>query len=293
MEDETTMSQVSGRVVEVREMCVHDGPGVRTTVFLQGCPLRCAWCQNPEATGTRPVLLVSTAACRHCGTCVRHCPHGCDPKACDACGACTRVCPEGCRRLCGGTMTASELASRLLRQADFLQARGGVTFSGGEPMMQPEFVLAVSRLVKPLHLAIETCGHAAPDVYRKVIAAMDYVHQDVKLMDDGQHRRLTGQGNALILENVRWLLAEGGRPCVIRVPLIPAVSDTHDNLAAIAALCADSRWLQRVELLPYNFAAGAKYRLLGLDYRPPFDESAPCRPDVSVFAEAGVPCQVM
>lgn len=190
-------------------------------------------------------------------------------------------------------MTAQELADRLLRQADFLRERGGVTFSGGEPMMQPEFVLAVSRLVRPLHLAIETCGHAAPNVYRKVIAAMDYVHQDVKLMDGDQHRRFTGQDNALILENVRWLLAEGGRPVVIRVPLIPGVTDTRGNLAAIAALCAGSRWLRRVELLPYNFAAGAKYRLLGRDYHPPFDESAPCRPDMSVFSEVGVPCHVM
>lgn len=292
------MKASNGRVVEVREMCVHDGAGVRTTVFLQGCPLRCSWCQNPEALGTQPVLLVSSQACSHCGSCERHCPSHCAQRLgvtpdCSACGICTKVCPQGCRRLCGTTMSAEELSARLNRQRDFLLSRGGVTFSGGEPLMQADFVLEVTRRIRPLHVAIETCGHAAASVYRQVIGKMDFVFQDVKLMDADLHRLHTGCDNVLIQENVRWLLAEGGKPCIVRVPLIPGVTDTRENLAAVAQLCAGSPWLERVELLPYNFAAGAKYRLLGIDFKPTFEATAPCHPDVSVFAARGVPCQVM
>lgn len=282
-----------GLVFEIREFCVHDGPGVRTTVFLKGCPLRCVWCQNPEGQEFRPQVLVSKASCVHCGTCVKYCPQQGEMSRCTACGRCTQVCPEGCRRLCGEWLTAAELAERVGRGRDFLQAGGGVTFSGGEPLMQGAWVLEAARLLKPLHVALETCGQAEPALYRHVVAEMDWVFQDLKLMNEEEHRRYTGCGNGMILENARWLLWESGRPCVIRVPLIPGVTDTVANLRAVAAFVSKAPNLQEVQLLPYNFAAGAKYALVGKEYAPPFDEQAPCCPDTSVFSEAGVRCQVM
>ena len=255
-----------GVVFEVREFCVHDGPGVRTTVFLKGCPLRCAWCQNPEGQSFEPQLLVSGKDCIHCGACWRTCPQG--GKNCVACGACVHVCPQGCRRLCGTRMTAAELAVRVMKDADFLrQSCGGVTFSGGEPLAQPDFVYEAIERMRPLHAAIETSGFSPNDIYRQVIEAVDLVYQDVKIADGEAHRRWTGVDNRVILENVAWLKASG-KPFVIRIPLIPGVTDTTDNFAAIAELLKGSVNLREVQLLPYNFAAGAKYALVGREYRP-------------------------
>lgn len=282
-----------GLVFEVREYCVHDGPGVRTTVFLMGCPLRCAWCQNPEGQELRPVLLYSASRCTHCGVCKKVCPRGCVSEACTACGACSHVCPEGCRRLCGTWYEAKELADLLNRHGAFLRENGGVTFSGGDPLVQGEYVLEVAQLLQPMHVCLETCGHGSEELYRRVVSGMDLIYQDLKLMDSDVHLKYTGVDNTLILRNVSWLLRESGKPCVIRVPLITGVTDSRDNLRAIAEFVAGSPALEGVQLLPYNYAAGTKYTLLGREYNPPFNPDAPCNPDVSIFRELGVPCAVM
>ncbi len=258
--------EATGVIFEVREFCVHDGPGVRTTVFLKGCPLRCAWCQNPEGQSFEPQLLVTMKECVHCGACQRICPQG--GKQCMACGACTHVCPQGCRRLCGTRMTAADLAARLMKDADFLsQSGGGVTFSGGEPLAQADFVHDVIKRIHPLNVAIETSGFASHDVYQQVIGDVDLVYQDVKLADPEEHRKWTGVDNDLILKNLAWLKASG-KPFVARIPLIPSVTDTVDNFAAIAELLKGSANLREIQLLPYNFAAGAKYALVGREYKP-------------------------
>ena len=283
--------EATGVIFEVREFCVHDGPGVRTTVFLKGCPLRCAWCQNPEGQSFEPQLLVTTKECVHCGACQRVCPQG--GKQCTACGACTHVCPQGCRRLCGTQMTAAELAVRLMKDADFLsQSGGGVTFSGGEPLAQADFVHDVIKWIHPLHVAIETSGFAPHDVYRQIIEDVDLVYQDVKLADPEEHRRWTGVDNNLILRNLAWLKVSG-KPFVARIPLIPGVTDTSDNFAAIAELLKGSANLREIQLLPYNFAAGAKYALVGREYNPPFNEKTPVNTDLTVFKQASLPCRVM
>ena len=283
--------EATGVIFEVREFCVHDGPGVRTTVFLKGCPLRCAWCQNPEGQTFEPQLLVTIKECVHCGACQRVCPQG--GKQCTACGKCTHVCPQGCRRLCGTRMTAAELAVRLMKDADFLsQSGGGVTFSGGEPLAQADFVHDVIKRIHPLHVAIETSGFAPHDVYRQVIEDVDLVYQDVKLADSEKHRKWTGVDNDLILKNLAWLKASG-KPFVTRIPLIPSVTDTADNFAAIAELLKRSANLREIQLLPYNFAAGAKYALVGREYNPPFNEKTPVNTDLTVFKQALLPCRVM
>ena len=286
MEQET-----SGIVFEVREFCVHDGPGVRTTVFMKGCPLRCAWCQNPEGQSFEPQLLVTTKECVHCGACLRVCPHG--GKACTACGACAHVCPQGCRRLCGMRMTAAELAARVMKDADFLrQSGGGVTFSGGEPLAQADFIHEAIKRMRPLHVAIETSGFAPHDVYRRIVGAVDLVYQDVKLADPAAHRKWTGLDNDLILRNLAWLKTSG-KAFVARIPLIPGVTDTTENFSGVASLLKGSGNLLEVQLLPYNFAAGAKYALVGREYNPPFNEKTPVNTDLTVFRQASLPCSVM
>lgn len=190
-------------------------------------------------------------------------------------------------------MTAAELAARLLKDADFLsQSGGGVTFSGGEPLAQAEFVHEVIRRIHPLHVAIETSGFAPHDVYRQIIEDVDLVYQDVKLADSEEHRRWTGFDNDLILRNLAWLKASG-KPFVARIPLIPSVTDTAENFAAIAELLKGSVNLREVQLLPYNFAAGAKYALVGREYNPPFNEKTPVNTDMTVFKLAYLPCRVM
>ena len=190
-------------------------------------------------------------------------------------------------------MTAAELSERVMKDADFLsQSGGGVTFSGGEPLAQADFVHEVIKRIRPLHVAIETSGFASHDVYRQVIEDVDLVYQDVKLADSKNHRKWTGVDNDLILENLAWLKMSG-KPFVARIPLIPGVTDTSDNFAAIAELLKGSTNLHEVQLLPYNFAAGAKYALVGREYKPPFNEKTPVNTDLTVFKQALLPCRVM
>jgi len=279
-----------GVIFEVREFCLHDGPGIRTTVFFKGCPLRCAWCQNPEGLSFEPQLLVNAARCDRCGACLRACP---SPDACTACGACVAVCPQGCRRVCGRRVTAEALAAELNAKTAFFQAYGGgITFSGGEPLAQPDFLVELAGRLRPVHLVVETSGYAAPDAYRRAVAEVDLVLQDLKHPDPGQHLRFTGAYPQPIFENLAWLKASG-RPFIARIPLIPGVNDAPETLARFAELLRGPSGLQRVELLPYHLTAGAKYALVGKAYAPPFDERAPLAPDLSVFAARGLSCCVM
>lgn len=220
---------MTGRVFEIREFTLQDGPGPRTTVFLQGCPLRCAWCHNPEG-----------------------------------------------QEFGGGReMTDLEVADEVIKTADFLVGSGGgVTFSGGEPLSQAGFVLAVidrlRRAESRLTYAIETSGFASAEVYREVVAKMDIVLQDVKFPDLEGYRRWTGVDASSIFGNIAWL-KESGVPFVARIPCIPGVNDTREAKDGVARLLAGAPNLLKVELLPYNRLAGAKYAKLGRSYSPGFD----------------------
>jgi pyruvate formate lyase activating enzyme len=282
------MSQ-TGVIFEIREFCLHDGPGIRTTVFFKGCPLRCAWCHNPEGFAPEPQLLVNRAACTGCGACRAVCRHA---DRCVACGACVPVCPQGCRRLCGRRVSAEALAAELRQnEAFFLRYGGGLTFSGGEPLRQAAFLVALAERLRPVHLAVETSGYAPPEAYRRVAGAVDLVIQDLKHPDPAAHRRYTGVEVGTVLENLAWLKASG-RPFVARIPLIPGVNDAPETLERFAELLQGASGLTEVELLPYHLAAGAKYALLGLAYEPPFDPARAAHADPAPFLARGLACRV-
>jgi len=279
-----------GIIFEVREFCLHDGPGIRTTVFFKGCPLHCAWCHNPEGISPQPQLLVNRSSCTRCGACRAACAH---PDRCVACGACVAVCPQGCRRLCGRRVSAGTLAAELLKnEAFFTRYQGGITFSGGEPLAQIDFLEELAERLRPIHLTLETSGYAPQSAYQRAVRSVDLLFQDLKHPDPEQHRRYTGVELSPILANLAWLKASG-HPFIARIPLIPGVNDAPETLRRFAELLEGKSGLTRVELLPYHLTAGAKYALLGLKYVPPFDPSRPLNPDLTAFEARGLPCRVM
>jgi len=248
---------VTGTVFDIKEFAQNDGDGVRTTVFFKGCPLRCIWCHNPEGLSPLPELYVGQNGCENCGLCRRPCSHD----DCKPFGRCLHICPHGLLRVSGREYGARELAEKLKKSADFLEEVGGITLSGGEPLLQWEFALALIRELKPLNIAVETSGYADLDVFKAVISECDLVMIDVKLADREAHKKYTGVYNDKILENLAWL-KKSGKSFLIRVPLIPGITDTDENIAAIAKI-ADGH---PVELLPYNDLAGAKYPSVGKVY---------------------------
>lgn len=268
---------MSGIVFDIKEFAVFDGPGIRTTVFLKGCPLRCQWCHNPEGLSPEPQLMVSQAACIHCGACEDVCEH--DP--CVACGRCVSRCRLGLRKIAGQRMEADALAKKLLRGRALLEeSGGGVTFSGGEPLMQWPFVSEVIDWLDGLHTAVETSGFAPDEVFRAAMDRFDLMMMDIKLTDPAAHRHFTGVDNAPILRHAEWL-RQGDTPFIIRMPLIPGVNDFPEHFEAVASLLEGAKSLIRVELLPYHKTAGAKYGMAGLTYRPEFPTDQPVR----VYAE--------
>lgn len=274
---------MQGTVFDIKEFSVFDGPGVRVTVFLKGCPLRCRWCHNPEGLRVAPQIMVSSA-CKGCGACaVPDCAMSTRGE-CNGCGRCVSLCPEGYRSLSGRRYTAEELASRLMRYQPFFGSDGGVTFSGGEPTAQAGFLFEVMERL-PVHKAIQTCGYCSEAVFRRVLELTDFLFFDIKHTDPEKHRYHTGVDNAQILENLE-LLVRSERPFVARVPLIEGVNDDAENLDATAELLRGARSLLRVELLPYNHAAGAKYKMIGQPY--PYSFRAPERVDTSPFEKRGI-----
>ena len=247
-----------GLVFDVREFTVHDGPGMRTTVFVKGCPLRCTWCHNPEGLEMAPSVMRSSAG----------------------------------ERAVGRSYEAAELAEILSRQASILAMNGGgVTFSGGEPLMQAGFVVEVIDLLPGVHVVLDTSGYAEPAAFLDVASRVDLVLFDIKLIDAEAHRRWTGQDNGPILKNLA-LLEELERPFVARIPLVPGVTDTYDNLSAIASTLALTPTLIEAQLLPYNRAAGGKYAACGMSFQPGFDEDQAPSTDMEPFRRAGIEVRV-
>ena len=286
-------------IFEVREFCLHDGPGVRTTVFFKGCPLRCAWCHNPEGLSPQPEILFKEKQCIRCGNCRNISP--------DDLQALERAWPQRAKVVCGRRWTVPELARELLSNADvFASSGGGVTFSGGEPLLQANFLAELADLLHtggsqlvataaprpPIHLALETSGYAPPDDYQSVVSRMDLVFQDLKHPDPNAHRRWTGTDPATIHANLRWLKASG-KPFVARIPLIPGVNDSPEAKEGFARLLEGPSGLVRVELLPYHLTAAAKYPFVGRAYDPGFDESRPPDADLAPFRAHGLAAVVM
>ncbi len=250
---------LSGIVFDLKEFAVHDGPGIRTAVFLKGCPLRCSWCHNPEGLSPQPQMLRGAAG----------------------------------ERQAGRVFTSGALAARLNSQAELLRdGEGGVTFSGGEPLMQAAFVAEVMDQLDHLHVLIETSGYADEAGFRRVAGKANLVYFDLKLVDPAQHQRHTGVDNERILGNLR-VLGNMGVPFVVRIPLIPGVTDTEANLSGLARLIAGMPGLLHVDLLPYNQAAGAKYAACGLVFQPAFDEGRSVNPHLDCFKSIGVEARVL
>ena len=203
-------------------------------------------------------LMYKSNFCCHCNLCRKPCEH----EECQPLGRCIHACPNGCLSIAGEEISAEDLAERLLKNADILKLMGGgITISGGEPMLQPDFVCELAEKLGDTHKAIQTSGYADMEVYKNVVGHMDYVLQDIKLADEKAHMQYTGVSNKKILANIQWL-KNSGKPFVFRVPLIPRITDTEENLKAIAEIAGDCR----VELMPYNSLAGAKYSMVDMEY---------------------------
>ena len=247
-----------GILFSIEEFAVNDGPGIRTTVFLKGCPLRCMWCHNPEGQSPHPQTLTK----------------------------------QGKTQTCGYSIDAEVLARELLRDKDIFQdSGGGVTFTGGEPLMQADFLCDVLDRIEGIHRVVETSGYASQETFARVLVRTDMMLFDVKLVDPIMHKKYTGAGNELIIGNLETL-KQSGKDFVARVPLIPGVNDTYENMVATADLLAGSKGLKRVELLRYHKTAGAKYPMVGMKYFPDFDEDA--APQIhDVFTERGIELLVL
>ena len=277
---------MTGVVFDIKEFAVFDGPGIRTTVFMKGCPLRCQWCHNPEGLSPEPQLMVSPAACVHCGECGKACRH---PDRCVACGECVPACRRGLRKICGQEWTPDALAERLLKDRDVYESSGGgITFSGGEPLLQWDFVAGTISRMPGIHTAIETSGYAPDAVFMDAMQRCSLIMMDWKVSDPEKHRRYTGVPQDPVRRHLE-LLCAGDTPFIIRMPVIPEVNDNEDHFAALAGMVRNAESLIRVEILPYQRAAGAKYEMVGMAYRPEFDEAKPLNICTQVFREKNIP----
>lgn len=273
-------------VFSIEEFSTFDGPGIRTSVFLKGCPLRCSWCHNPEGQSFNNEIIKAQNGCVSCGECLKA---GCGVLNADS----IKACPNRLLRYSGEWYTPSKLVEKLEKNFDILKmSGGGITFSGGEPLSHPDFLEECLVLLNgKIHTAVQTSGYCEQDVFEKILGLADYFLFDIKLVSDEAHLRYTGVSNKKILRNFK-ILSAGDKSFVVRTPLIPGVTDSAENLCAIAQLLAD-HGVHRIELLPYNLAAGAKYAAVGRVYAPGFDETVPVRPQTEVFKKYGIEAVVL
>jgi len=236
----------------------------------------------------QPQLMVSTAACQHCGACRRVCP---SPDHCTACGKCVPACRGNFRKIAGTRWEAGELAARLQRDRDvYAMSGGGVTFSGGEPLLQWHFVKEVMDDLQGIHRAVETSGFASDSVFESAMDTCDLIMMDWKVSDPDMHRHFTGVDQAPIRRHAE-MLAKGHTPFILRMPVIPGVNDNREHFETVADLVRNAASLIRIDILPYQMAAGAKYDMVGLKYQPEFDEKKPLNIYTDVFDQAGIPYQ--
>lgn len=267
-------------IFDIRRFSVHDGPGIRTTVFLKGCPLRCSWCHNPEGLSAAPEVVWREERCTRCGSCIAACPEEAlswvddapvlDGARCTLCSLCEDECYAEARQLLGRTMDAAAVLAEVERDRVFYEeSGGGVTFSGGEPLSQPEFLGALLRGARAggIHTALDTSGYAPWSVVDALRDDVDLFLYDLKHVDDERHRRFTGVSNAAILDNLTRLARLGHR-IVLRLPLVPGVNDDDATIHATARLAA-GLGIERVVILPFHRLGSNKYGRLGRAYDLP------------------------
>jgi pyruvate formate lyase activating enzyme len=278
-----------GIVFDIQKFSIHDGPGIRTTVFFKGCPLSCWWCHNPESQALESEVIFRAYHCIRCGACLSVCVQGAiswdgdavstDREKCTHCGACAQVCYSEAREAVGREMTVAQVMGEIEQDVAFYdESKGGVTFSGGEPLWQAGFLLALLQACqeKEIHAALDTCGFAPWETLDAVREHVDLFLYDLKLMDAAKHRDFTGVSNELILKNLQ-ALSQRGHDIVLRVPIIPGINDDDGNIRQTGTFAAALPHLNRVDLLPYHHTGVDKYNRLGKAYglpetRPPSGE---------------------
>ena len=266
---------LSGIVFDIKKFSIHDGPGIRTTVFLKGCPLSCWWCHNPEGQALRPDLILRPERCILCGACLDVCKQGAivrreervttERGRCVLCGACVEVCYAEARQSVGREMTVAEVMDEIGRDSPFYDTSdGGVTISGGEPLSQPDFLQGILAACgrRGFHTCLDTCGFGPWAVLDEIRGDVDLFLYDLKLVDDARHREVTGVSNERILENLQSL-SHRGEHILLRVPVVPGVNDDAASVRAIGAFAASLPALEGIELLPYHKIGRDKYERLG------------------------------
>lgn len=279
-------------IFDIQRFSIHDGPGIRTTVFLKGCNLACAWCHNPESISPEPVLQLYSHKCIRCGQCIIVCKRQCTTsedgvpvfrrELCSACGECAKVCFAQSRQIAGRQADTAEIMDAVKADIPFYKnSGGGVTFSGGEPMLQHDFLLELLCKSKELqlHTAVDTAGNVPFQWFEQVWPYVDLFLYDLKIMDEELHKKYTGVSNVRIIENLKRL-ADGNHDIWIRIPVIPGVNDNEDNMKQAAELLSGLKGIRKVELLPFHPLGEAKYRSLDMEYRAAeFGKLAPGRTD--------------
>lgn len=262
-------------IVDIKRHSLEDGPGIRSVVFFKGCPLRCGFCQNPEAQCPDVEIAFRAERCVRCGDCVSACPGRAidltapgriDRQRCDACGKCAAACPSSALALLGRIHTVEEIVGHLMRDETYYRrSGGGVTFSGGECTLFPDYLAALARALRArgIHITIETCGEFVGDVFiNRLLPLLDLIYFDLKLADPALHLAHTGRDNHRIVDNLALLMEKAPERVQVRIPLIPGITATEENLAGLAA-CLRTRGVRRATLLPYNPLGRAMAAQLG------------------------------
>ena len=264
-------------IFNIQRFCLHDGPGIRSTVFFKGCPLRCAWCQNPESLRSRAELAFYADRCRSTADCVRACPRDAlrldgqrvDRERCDACGECVGACPFGALQVVGRRISLDDLLRELLRDEPFYRATGGgLTLSGGEATLQLEFVAALARCCRQagVGVGLQTCGLFRWEAFEPHLPRFEFIHYDLKVMDPDRHRGLTGGDNHTILANARRLV-DAGAAVSFRMPLVPGLTDGEANVRSVAAFLRGLD-VKAIHLLPYHAMGAVKNARIGAPLAP-------------------------